>query len=77
VRWATAGLVPVADLAAIAQRQCILLKIRYPEVVQVTRGIVELAGPAFDVGPIVFPKAPRRYPCHLLDKWGIAPPAPV
>jgi len=66
VRWAPAGLVRVADLAAIAQHQRILLKIRYPEVLQVTRGIVELAGPAFDIGPIV---SPRHFDDILVTCW--------
>jgi hypothetical protein len=47
--------VRAADLAAIAQHQRVLLEIRDPEVIQVTRGIVELAGAAIDVGSVVAP----------------------
>ena len=42
------GLLPfvrVANNAAIAQDERILMKIRDPEVIQITRGILELAGP--------------------------------
>jgi hypothetical protein len=40
-----ARLVCVADLAAIAQHQRIPVKIRHSEVIQITRGIVELVVP--------------------------------
>jgi hypothetical protein len=58
------GLLPfvrVANNAAIAQDERILTKIRDPEVIQVTRGIRELAGATSDVGPVVS----RRH-CHDL-----------
>jgi hypothetical protein len=45
----------VANLAAIAQHQRILVEIRHSEVIQVTRGAFELPGPTGDVRSVVSP----------------------
>src|SRR5271156_3952667 len=52
---AFAGSARVANYTSIAQHQRILMKVRDSEVIQIARGILELAGPAVDVGSVVSP----------------------